>query len=162
MIINLKVIEIERHLIKVVCYWTFLQSAKGNSGERWGLRFHVLNWVYQTKLVWFISFPTLWECKLLVMRKAVTPRASSIDGIRMYGMTSIFFFGGKLRKIYLSHFDRKRCWDSPLYSVSIKVLVGLIFRSKDSHSYSGMRSIERALNKMWHLNGSLINTQPTY
>ena len=65
------------------------------------------------------------------------------SGIRINEMTLKFFFGGKFSKMYLEHFERKGCWNSPLYSDSIKILVDVIFKSKRSYSYSGIRSIQR-------------------
>ena len=50
-----------------------------------------------------------------------------------------------LGKIYLSHFDGKQYWNSPLYSGSIKILVGVILRSKHLYSYGGVRSIKWTL-----------------
>ena len=49
------------------------------------------------------------------------------SGIRINGIASRVFFGGKFRKIYPKRFDRKRCWNSHLYSDSIKILVEFIF-----------------------------------
>ena len=45
--------------------------------------------------------------------------------------------------MYQEHCERKGCWNSPLYSDSIKILVDVIFKSKRSYSYSGIRSIQR-------------------
>ena len=69
------------------------------------------------------------------------------SGIRINRITARFFFEDKFWKIYPWYFDQKRCWNYPLNPDSIKILLGVIFRSKRSYAYSGIRSIERALRE---------------
>ena len=72
------------------------------------------------------------------------------SGIRISGIGVKFFFGVKCSTISQQKFVGKRCCKSCLDSDNIKILVNVIFRRKPSHSYSGIRPIERTLNlKSW-------------